>query len=567
MAQSPASVVRGLTPTLQTMRPFRPEFNWNANQDYQLCQPFRKAWIDLFDGKDKLEESQIDFLKAYPAARLHEDNRFDIDGDGDLEIIEVFPYEIGWRHLGNNLFLFETEAEWDGFMAPFREGKATYSHYQHDDKAANPYRVLFEQAPSSTMRRFVLDGHLYTMERSTLVRLDGAEPRVVCDMNVSGYYEAMRPFLESSSAIVAARDIYGYTGICNGTMGWTAPRLGTPLPEILHRPWTLDLPDPPASDGGPAANDAWGELSFLSWGLSDPQSWRDYLEFHNSKQQFLADLRVWYVSNFNKTEAQAQQLADEAWLRMRGSLIYGYDDFLAGLAGLAVGGVAPFTADSSPAEIIRALAKDYATPDWSAVREPAAQRTLWLLRAAVYTRQPMETIRPLAEAWFREADIDLIRAAGLPDGQGVYVERYYRLIATSLLTASLGHTGLTTYFLERGVDPNARTNGFGKTPLMYAAQADQLNAVQLLISRGVDMNAKTEVVRAEQCVQLDRDHRTALMYAAENASPPVIEAMLAAGADISAKDTKGNAAVWYFGRNAKVTDSAVRARLVKALGG
>jgi hypothetical protein len=47
----------------------------------------------------------------------------------------------------------------------------------------------------------------------------------------------------------------------------------------------------------------------------------------------------------------------------------------------------------------------------------------------------------------------------------------------------------------------------------------------------------------------------------------VIEAILAAGADVSAKDTKGNSALWYFGRNAKITDSAVRARISARLGG
>ena len=57
------------------------------------------------------------------------------------------------------------------------------------------------------------------------------------------------------------------------------------------------------------------------------------------------------------------------------------------------------------------------------------------------------------------------------------------------------------------------------------------------------------------------------MYAAENASPEVIDAILKAGADISANDTKGNTALWYFGRNVKITDPAERARISKRLGG
>lgn len=66
---------------------------------------------------------------------------------------------------------------------------------------------------------------------------------------------------------------------------------------------------------------------------------------------------------------------------------------------------------------------------------------------------------------------------------------------------------------EMGVEA---TNGFGKTPLMSAAQWDSLGGVDWLLAKGADVNATTKVGDEWEFPRHGR--RTALMYAAASAS-------------------------------------------------
>ncbi len=115
------------------------------------------------------------------------------------------------------------------------------------------------------------------------------------------------------------------------------------------------------------------------------------------------------------------------------------------------------------------------------------------------------------------------------------------------LTYALEHPTLMKLLLERGVDID-QGNAFGKTALMYAAQADLPATVRFLITHGADVAAATDVTRGHMLF-LSHDHRTALMYAAENASATVIDALLAAGASPNDRDTQGLAPIDYFQRN------------------
>lgn len=100
--------------------------------------------------------------------------------------------------------------------------------------------------------------------------------------------------------------------------------------------------------------------------------------------------------------------------------------------------------------------------------------------------------------------------------------------------------------LDLEVDPNT-PNLFGKTPLMVAAQQDQILAAQLLLARGASLERTTfkKVPPAEE-PELGHDARTALMYAAARGSLGMIRLLLDSGADKYAADTKGRRAVHYL---------------------
>jgi ankyrin repeat protein len=114
--------------------------------------------------------------------------------------------------------------------------------------------------------------------------------------------------------------------------------------------------------------------------------------------------------------------------------------------------------------------------------------------------------------------------------------------------------------LAAHADVNAR-NAFGKTPLMTAAQFNQLDAVRQFLQAGAAVDATTDAPSAIAgnnpaeagnlaggCGDYAITHgaRTTLIYAAANASLPVIKALLAAGADKSLKDSRGRTALEYL---------------------
>jgi len=114
--------------------------------------------------------------------------------------------------------------------------------------------------------------------------------------------------------------------------------------------------------------------------------------------------------------------------------------------------------------------------------------------------------------------------------------------------------------LTAHADVNAK-NAFGKTPLMTAAQLDQIESVRQFLKAGADVNAVSKAPKdiAGNSPKIDGDSssgcgdyaiahgsRTALMYAAANASLVVMNTLLAAGADKSKRDSQGRTALDYL---------------------
>jgi ankyrin repeat protein len=81
--------------------------------------------------------------------------------------------------------------------------------------------------------------------------------------------------------------------------------------------------------------------------------------------------------------------------------------------------------------------------------------------------------------------------------------------------------------LARGADVNAKEKSLGQTALMWGASEGHAGVVQTLLKHGADVQARSA------------DGYTALLMAARGADLPTTQALLAAGADINAKAKNG----------------------------
>lgn len=117
----------------------------------------------------------------------------------------------------------------------------------------------------------------------------------------------------------------------------------------------------------------------------------------------------------------------------------------------------------------------------------------------------------------------------------------------SLLTFAIGQPELVKLLLDKGYNPN-KINDFGKTPLMYAAQFDDLESARLLIEYGASTELSTFKPYDDCNFTLNRLGLTALHYAARYASAEFVSWMIQAGAIVSAKDSRGKSPQDYIDR-------------------
>ncbi len=130
----------------------------------------------------------------------------------------------------------------------------------------------------------------------------------------------------------------------------------------------------------------------------------------------------------------------------------------------------------------------------------------------------------------------------------------------NLLMIAMTRPEIVGLLIRLGENANG-PNAFGKTPLMAAAQYDDIASTRLLLAAHADPKAAT-YERGDVPGNSPRDERnswsgcglyaiaygerTALMYAAANASVPLIELLVVSGADIAAKDSQGRTALDYL---------------------
>jgi len=96
--------------------------------------------------------------------------------------------------------------------------------------------------------------------------------------------------------------------------------------------------------------------------------------------------------------------------------------------------------------------------------------------------------------------------------------------------AESGDLATVTKLLDMGVDINTQ-DGWGSTPMMYAAANGHTDIVALLLTRGVGINSTS---------RLDR---TPLMWAANGGRNETVKFLIEHGADLSVKDREEKTAL------------------------
>lgn len=99
----------------------------------------------------------------------------------------------------------------------------------------------------------------------------------------------------------------------------------------------------------------------------------------------------------------------------------------------------------------------------------------------------------------------------------------------SVLSIAVNHPDALRWLIAKKLDAN-HANSFGKTPLMYAAQHNSLEAVRILLAAGADPNAATIFPEDTCFYTLSRANVSVLHYAARYGSAAILEALVAAGA-------------------------------------
>jgi len=579
---------------LPPVTPHQPVLRESA--DAEVCGAFTSAWMEIYRGGTSLREELLDIEAAFPEAdvfTLPPPNReggfnglynrsfhraLDFDGDGKPEVLHIESDDIGWRYLGAKLYLFGSEEEYLEAKAASekeRPGRDFFFTMLKEPLDSAPKHLL-DYPPADVVFVFSLNGAVYTTASAkrtvpdgpltaTLVRLNGRDgPQQVCAVDLLPRYADLQAFIEGSELYQALKSFYGTPDYgCIGSGGWRAPDPEEHLLTLFHRPQAMiDMYDHPisVSEGAAAAR----EIRLLVWGVSDPMSWSVYRRLKNGRTEFVRQMTSYYRQYFEMANSDAQELAEHAYRFLIDRIIYYHYEDQFRLTAVAqqsedrlnIGSESSSEAVAAAAiegwlRVIEGWLQDDSRPrPVLKIVEDGVWREAVL--AALYTRQAPARVGAL---WTRLQDVlaaQEVEADAKEQRARIASKRTTYL--NDMLLAALGDRALTELVLSFGADVDAPTNWFRKTPLMYAAQTDDLATVQFLLANGADPSSQTSDADGG-CHRLERDGRTPLMYAAEYGSPELIETLLAAGADVAASDTKGNTANWYLERNRKLSET------------
>ena len=386
---------------------------------------------------------------------------------------------------------------------------------------------------------------------STLSTLEGSSAKEICRVNLESSKEPLDNFLAQSPYYASLSRYYGGPdGIqtnwsrCLGTMGWTAAPMADHFAIVLNRPRymsnvvSIGPRDYPSVSSG-ARNDA-RELRYLAWGLSDPISWNAYEIWHKNRDAFISQLEEYYIEFYTQDSLEAKRMSADAFRYISDEILYAFGQDAALTRFINSVGI------NADREITTFNPKQLAKMTLDRIQEelpkeletPRSTLAYEALQAAMYTNQPINVLHEIV-------------ALLPPESANPYEKTRQQEQVDRILLAALHNDKYVELALSLGAGINSKTNSYGKTPLMYAAQLNEVESMRLLIENGADLNATTD--DQSSCPSLERDNRTALMYAAENAST-LIALLLEAGANIDAKDSVGNDIKWYLSRNTELSD-------------
>jgi hypothetical protein len=238
---------------------------------------------------------------------------------------------------------------------------------------------------------------------------------------------------------------------------------------------------------------ALAEALYRPWGVKLPKSTIESLNSYGDWPRIVEGLKQWSLTGPVEYSA--------------------YKNFETALP-LSISRIAPFyrhafgwTAEQSKTMAEQALTSALSRGFGFYMYEPFTGPDEVALRAAIAGHEPMSEI------------------VALPSDPKTYKPFW----TESILTLAIQYPEALKYLIKKGVAPD-EPNGFGKTPLMYAAQFDQIESAKILLDAGADPNASTYLPQDSCNYTLQTDAMTPLHYAVRYASSPLIDLLLKSGA-------------------------------------
>jgi hypothetical protein len=233
------------------------------------------------------------------------------------------------------------------------------------------------------------------------------------------------------------------------------------------------------------------EVLYRPWALNKPQSSSE--NSYGDWKRIVEGLELWSLTGLAEHDAYRQFQTEFPKASAR----------IAGFYEKAFGWTPERSQATATLALTDALSRGFGFYRYEPFQSP--EEIAW--RTAIAERRPLSEIKQLP---------------GDP-------ARHKEFWSESILTLAIPYPGALKYLLGRGAAVD-EANGFGKTPLMYAAQYDQWESAKILLDAGADPNAATFIPQDMCNYTLRTDAMTPLHYASRYGSARLINLLLERGA-------------------------------------